>query len=339
VTLRYSGNSVKEVTPQHDLHERSGPLQHAPSSRWGFLNPVTSNRLSGTWVAWRCLSPAERLRVGGCAGYLLFLMLLFALPLTKLMLYAARSSLYSYILLVPFISGYLFYMNRSRSSETYRTSIAGTMTVAAIAIAALVAVIAWERNLSINDEFSLLALAFVSFVAVGGFLFFGSKWMAAMAFPATFLIFIVPLPDAATKWLEEALALASAQTAALLFSVSGTPFVREATLIQLPRIALRVAQECSGIHSSWVLFITSLLASHLFLRTGWRRVVLVAFVIPLGILRNGFRILIIGLLCVHIGPQMIDSSIHHRGGPIFFALSLVPLLLLLLWLRRQEMRA
>jgi len=159
-----------------------------------------------------------------------------------------------------------------------------------------------------------------------------------MAFPVTFLIFTVPLPDAATKWLEEALVVASAEAAALLFSVSGTPFVREATLFQLPRISLRVAQECSGIHSSWVLFITSLLASHLFLRTGWRRVVLVALVIPLGILRNGFRILVIGLLCVHVGPQMIDSSIHRRGGPLFFALSLVPLLLLLLWLRRQEMR-
>jgi hypothetical protein len=35
---------------------------------------------------------------------------------------------------------------------------------------------------------------------------------------------------------------------------------------------------------------------------------------------------------------MIDSMIHHRGGPIFFALSLVPLFLLLWWLRRQEQR-
>ena len=319
------GNSVKEVMPQHDLNERSVPLQHARSHRWSFLNPVTSSRLSGTWVTWRCLPRGERLRVGGCAGYLVLLLLLFAQSLTRLMLYAVRSDLYSYILLVPFISGYLLYMNHSRFSAAYRTSISGTITAAAIAIAALAAGIGWKGNLSINDEFSLMALAFVSLVAVGGF-------------PVTFLIFTVPLPDAATKWLEEALVVASAEAAALLFSVSGTPFVREATLFQLPRISLRVAQECSGIHSSWVLFITSLLASHLFLRTGWRRIVLVLFVIPLGILRNGFRILVIGLLCVHVGPQMIDSKIHHRGGPLFFALSLVPLLLLLLWLRRQEMR-
>ena len=117
---------------------------------------------------------------------------------------------------------------------------------------------------------------------------------------------MVPLPDAAVDWLEKASTLASAEAAALFFAVAGTPLVRQGTLFELPGIVLRVAQECSGIHSSWVLFITSLVASHLFLRTRWRRIVLVAFVIPLGILRNGFRILVIGLLCVNVGPHMIE---------------------------------
>jgi exosortase len=149
---------------------------------------------------------------------------------------------------------------------------------------------------------------------------------------------MVPLPDAAVDWLENASMLASAEAAALFFNVSGTPVLREGTVFELPGIAIQVARECSGIRSSWVLFITGLLASHLFLRTMWRRIVLVAFVIPLGILRNGFRVFVIGQLCVHVGSYMIDSKIHRQGGPVFFALSLVPLLLLLLWLRRRERR-
>jgi len=59
---------------------------------------------------------------------------------------------------------------------------------------------------------------------------------------------------------------------------------------------------------------TSILAANLFLKTRWRRFALVAFAIPLAILRNGFRILVIGLLCVNAGPQMIHSLIHRRGG-------------------------
>ncbi len=190
-----------------------------------------------------------------------------------------------------------------------------------------------------NDQLAVMAFAFVSLVAAGGFLFLGAKWMAAAAFPFAFLIFLVPLPDAVVRWLERASALASAEAAAMYFGIAGTPLVRHGTVFELPGIVLRVAQECSGIRSSWVLFITSILASHLFLKSPWRRFVLVAFVIPLGVLRNGFRVFVIGMLCVHVGPHMIDSVIHHRGGPLFFALSLVPLFLLLWWLRRGERRA
>jgi hypothetical protein len=33
---------------------------------------------------------------------------------------------------------------------------------------------------------------------------------------------------------------------------------------------------------------------------------------------------------------MIDSPIHHHGGPLFFVLSLVPFFLLLYFLKRTE---
>jgi exosortase C (VPDSG-CTERM-specific) len=238
---------------------------------------------------------------------------------------------------VPFISGYLLHIWKGRRTA-YHSSIAGTVAVGGIGIAALAAGIEWRGSLSVNDELALMALAYVSFVAADGFLFLGSKWMGARAFPVAFLIFMVPLPDAAVNWLEKASALASAEAAAMFFNGLGTPLVHHGTVFELPGIVLQVAQECSGIRSSWVLFITGLLASHLFLRTRWRRVALVAFLIPLGILRNGFRVFVIGMLCVHIGPWMIDSTLHRQGGPLFFALSLVPLFLLLLWLRRQERR-
>ena len=296
------------------------------------------HRQGGGWAKWRDLPGPQRLRVGGCAGYLLLLTLAFIQPLTRLALYAAQSDLDSYILLAPFITGYLLYIQRGQFSIAYRCSIAGTVTVGAIGLAALAVGIEWGRSLSVNDELALKALAFVSLVWAGGFLFLGARWMAAKAFPVAFLIFMVPLPDAAVDWLEKASVLASAEAAAQYFNVAGTPVVRHGTVFELPGIVLQVAQECSGIRSSWVLFIAGLLASHLFLRTRWRRVVLVAFVIPLGILRNGFRILVIGLLCVYVGPHMVNSPIHHQGGPIFFALSLVPLFLLLWWLRRQEQR-
>ncbi|MFN0126426.1 MAG: exosortase/archaeosortase family protein [Verrucomicrobiales bacterium] len=173
---------------------------------------------------------------------------------------------------------------------------------------------------------------------VGALAVLGHRWFVSALFPLVFLIFLVPLPDSWVHALEGASQAASAEAAAWLFELTGLPHVRDGKVFQLPGITIEVAQECSGIRSSWVLFITSLVAAEMFLRSQWRRFILVALVIPLGILRNGFRILVISWLCVEVDPKMIDSFIHHRGGPIFFALSLGPLFAILWLLRWSERR-
>jgi exosortase C (VPDSG-CTERM-specific) len=287
---------------------------------------------AAAWQDWR---RPQWLRFAGLVGYTGLVTLLFAQPLARLVALALQNDLHSYIPVVPLISGYVLYA-QPRRVHPHRSSIAASILVAAIGVAVLSAATQLDARLSANDNLALMTLAYVSFLAAGGFLFLGSEWMTAAAFPVAFLMFMVPLPDVAVDWLERALVAASADMADLFFTWTGTPLFREGTTLTLPGIVLEVARECSGIRSTVVLFITSVLGSHLFLESTWRRAVLVAFVVPLAIVRNGFRILVIGLLCVHIGPHMSESFIHRRGGPIFFALSLVPLLLLLSGLRRHE---
>jgi exosortase C (VPDSG-CTERM-specific) len=294
------------------------------------------------------LSPVRPVNELGLSRRLLFFLLfvggliaIFAAPLVRLMIYAAGTQLHSHIVLIPFVTAYLVYLRRHSLPRTYASSPALAMVPLAAGAASLGA--AWSSSsfgwsLSENDFLGLIAFSFVCFLATGGFLFLGRNWMASVAFPFSFLIFLVPMPDRVADFLETASKLASAEVANVFFNLSGMPVLRDGTIFQLPSITIQVAQECSGIHSSWVLFITSLLAANLFLKSSWRRAVLVAAVIPLGILRNGFRILVIGLLTVEIGPKMIHSVIHRRGGPLFFALSLIPLFLLLWLLQRQEIR-
>jgi exosortase C (VPDSG-CTERM-specific) len=282
------------------------------------------------------LSRPERQRIGRFIVFVLLTALVFSSPLLRLFRHATQNELHSHIPLVPLIVAYLLYMRRLRPVASFQRSTGGAVLLAGIGLAAMAAAAVFRGSLSPNDALALTSLAFVSVIAAGGFLFLGSQWMRAAAFPMAFLIFMVPMPDGMAASLENASMLASADVSAWFIKVSGTPILRDGTLFQLPGIAIRVAEECSGIRSSWVLFITSLLVSNLFLKSPWRRVVLVAFVIPLGIVRNGFRILVIALLCVHVGPHMADSVIHHQGGPLFFALSLGPLFLVLWWLRRRD---
>lgn len=289
-------------------------------------------------AAWKELSPGQRRRITALAVYLGLLALLFAVPLAGLATLGNQNSLHSHVLLIPFITAYLLVGQRHKLPSAYSSSIAGGALMACGGLAAVAAANVWAATLSTNDYLTLMAAAFVSLVTAGGFLFLGARWMSAAAFPFAFLVFMIPLPDFAAYWLERVSVLASAEVASWFFNVSGTLMMREGTIFELPGITLRVTEECSGIRSSWVLFITSILASHVILEDRWRRLLLVAFVFPLAIVRNAFRIFVIAQLCIRIGPHMIDSIIHRRGGPLFFALSLIPLFLLLVWLRRGEQR-
>jgi exosortase len=173
-------------------------------------------------------------------------------------------------------------------------------------------------------------------ILAAAFYVFGSQFLASIAFPVAFLAFLIPPPmfllDPTIVFFQHA----SAWTAVAMIKTVGTPVVLNDLDLTLPGMPLRVAPECSGIHSTMVLLMTSLLAGHMFLQSPGRRAVLVLIVVPLAILRNGFRIFVIGELCVQVGPYMIDSWIHHHGGPVFFALSLIPMFVLLAFLRKAD---
>lgn len=271
--------------------------------------------------------------------YMVLLGLVFSKPLLSLIGYAARTPLFSYILCIPFCSAYLIYIHRKELPKEYVCSPLWALLPFVSGLAAWFAQVGFhmgERSLSQVDQLALQAFSFVSFLTAAGFLFLGSKWMATTAFPVAFLFFMTPVPDAALHWLETSLQLASAEAADVLFRISGTPVFRDGAFFELPGYSIHVAQECSGIQASWILFVSTVLASYLLLKSPWRRIVFILVVIPLGIIRNGFRIVTIGLLCVHVGPHMIDSPIHRKGGPLFLALSLIPLSIFLWWLRRGD---
>ena len=253
--------------------------------------------------------------------------------------HALAEDLHSHVILIPFVSWYLINLDRHRWPGIAPGPAWGAL-LPALAGAALLAFAVLNRAgpaaLSRNDFLAATVGSFLCFLWAGGFLFLGKNLMGAVAFPAAFLIFMIPLPDAAVSAIEHTLVAATSEVVDFFFLLTGVSFLRDGNVFQISTLTMQVAQECSGIRSSWVLFITSLLASYLFLRNPWHRALIVALVIPLGILRNGFRILVLAQLCIHRGPHMIDSDLHHHGGPIFFALSLIPLFLLLWWFRRLE---
>lgn len=249
---------------------------------------------------------------------------------------AMGSDLHSHVVIIPLVTIYLLYTGRDGLTWLSRPAPIAGAALILLAGAAFVWVLLAAPAWSEVDLIALKMLSFVGLLWGIGFLFLGSAWMSSALFSLGFLLFMIPLPDPAVLGLEQFLMVLSAQLSEVLFSLGGIPVFRSGQLLELPGIMLEVAQECSGIRSSFVLFITSVLAAYLFLPTTPRRLILIAAVLPLAILRNSARIFVIGWLCVNYGPEMIDSWIHHRGGPVFFAASLVPLFLIGWCLRKRK---
>ncbi len=265
----------------------------------------------------------------------------FAAPLWSLVRYAAHSDLYSHILLIPFVSLYLVWLKKRDlaldSKPPHGLAVIPLLAGAgALALYWLAGQAGWQP--ARDDYLALMMLALLSFLLAGAMLTFGAGTLRRLAFPLSFLVFAIPFPTVVLRWIVACLQHGSADAAHAFLWLAGMPLVRDGLVFGLPGFPLEVRPQCCGIHSTLVLFITSLLAGYLFLRSPVRRSVLALAVIPLALLRNGFRIFVIGELIVNVSPEMINSPIHRHGGPLFFALSLIPFFALLLLLRRSENR-
>jgi exosortase C (VPDSG-CTERM-specific) len=263
----------------------------------------------------------------------------FGLPLFHVVRYALNSDLYSFIILVPLISGYLVWVDRQEllpaGKPVHRGWAAVLLAIAVALLAAAISLRLTRNHPATVDALALTIYAFVFFLAAAACYFLGRRSLRIFGFPIAFLIFLSPFPVAVETGLETLLQHGSSWMAHRLFDLSSMPVYRETTFFQLPGFSMQVAPECSGIRSTLALFLTSLVAGQLFLRSPWKRIVLAAIVLPLALVRNGFRVFVIGELCVNVGPHMINSWIHRHGGPAFFALSLIPFSVILYLLHRS----
>jgi len=270
------------------------------------------------------------------------LLLAFGADLVGLFQFSRKSNLFSYIPLVPAITIYLIWRDRKYFSPRIGTNllipgIFGLAGITALVLGRLAVSRGWPP--APVDWLSVTIFSFVCLFNACCFLAGGTANIRKLIFPLIFLFLMIPLPTFLTNFLTMVLQYSSAEVSYWFLKLSGMPVLRNGLVFQLPKIdPLLVAPECSGIHSTLVLLITSMLAGHLFLRRPWRKWTLALAVIPLGIVRNGFRIFVIGWMSSNVDPGFIHGPLHRRGGPVFFVLSLVPLFALLFYFRRLERR-
>lgn len=253
-----------------------------------------------------------------------------------------RDEFYSHTQLIPVVAAYMAWVRRGSFPARQPPSWPQVGLWAGIGLLGLVGYgVAVSRGTlpHSGEAVGWSILSFVSFTVASVAWAVGPAAVRAAVFPLGFLFIMVPPPPAAMHGLETWLQHTSADVVAVFFQVAGVENVRDGLLFHLKNITLEVAPECSGIRSTLFLEVLSLFTGYFFLKSAAHRTLLAVAAPLLGVVRNGFRILVIGWLCVHYGPEMSESAVHRKGGPYFFAISLLPFALLVYLLVRRERRS
>jgi len=242
---------------------------------------------------------------------------------------------YGHILLVWPVSAFLLYSaGKNIFAKVEYNPVAGLALL--LPMAAFAYISGHVSSLSESGYISLSILCFVSCSLLAFVLCYGMGAFRAAAFPLLFLLLTVPVPEAVLQPVISVLQDRSGDVTCFLYQVAHVPYVRHGIVISLANLDIQIVQECSGIRSTMVLVLASLVLAHLYLKSWLSKALLVLSVIPLTIAKNGLRIFTLSTLGTYWDSSFLTGRLHHQGGFVFFALAFGALLLLIWILQKAE---
>jgi exosortase len=242
---------------------------------------------------------------------------------------AVHNDRYLQVLVAPLLAAFLIFCNRRAifQQSTYNLP-AG---IPLIAIAAFFSVIFRSRSLPPT------ILAVVLWVLSLFVLCFGAESFRAALYPLCCLFLMVPYPVAWMDRVAATLQYGSADVSYALLRVAGVPVFRHGLVFSLPGLDFEVGPECSGIRSSLALLMVCLVAAYLYLRSGWSRLALILLTVPIALIKNAARIVVLATLGAYVDRIYIEGPLHHKyGGLIFSVLGAILFVLALAGLQRLE---
>lgn len=272
-------------------------------------------------------------------------------PLAMTLGLALTNEAYTHILLILPLSVSLIYLDRGRLERGERNDrddrnalqklSGGRIVAGSAALAGAVLLLCFARceqsNISQGGQLSLSMFALVIWW-IGSVLFcFGVEAFRTFLFPLCFLFWMVPIPPFALNGIVLLLQRQSAFAARILFLIVGVPVTQNGVMLSIPNLDIEIARECSSIRSSLMLIVITMVLTHLFLRSRWRKILLVAAAIPLSVAKNGLRIFTIAELGTRMDPGFLNGKLHHNGGIVFLGIALLAIGALLWALRRSEL--
>lgn len=257
---------------------------------------------------------------------------------------------YSHGLLVPFIIGYILWVQRDKlAAEPKRAAtLLGGIAVAVALFALWIGVAGAEL---FSQRMSLVLLIAGTVIYLWGWRLLRLIWV-----PLALLALAIPIPAIIFNKIAFPLQLFASRCAVWSMSMFGIPVLRQGNVIELKPLnsfdtrKLEVVEACSGIRSLMTLVTLAVVFAYFthprsdddptgnggnggnggtfgWLRTYgfWRSTILVLSAVPIAILTNAARVSGTGILSHYYGTQVADGFFHSFSG---WAIYVVAFLLL-----------
>ena len=154
--------------------------------------------------------------------------------------------------------------------------------------------------------------------------FVGLRAMMKTWFPLFYMAFLIPPPGWLMDQITSPLKLFVSKIATDGLQLFGIPITRQGVTLVVAQYQLLVEDACSGMNSLIGLVAISLFYIYLLRNASWKySLFLICLVIPIAILANVIRIVILVLLTYFFGNAVAQGFLHETAGMVLFGTSLL----------------
>ncbi len=179
----------------------------------------------------------------------------------------------------------------------------------------------WRQDYIFFTSLSLLLVIYGLTICL-----YGLKTTKVLFFPILYLILLVPIPIGIIDSITLPMRYGVSVVTEIILKLLLYPITREGLLLSIGNNELFIGQPCSGFRSLITMFSAGLI--YVFIsKTGFpQKSMLVASIIPLALLGNLFRIIILCLITYHFGEAAGQGFFHNFSGIMMIVLITVGLI-------------
>ena len=242
---------------------------------------------------------------------------------------------YSHGLLIPFIIGYILWIERDRIRRTpVRPSLGWGVAAVVCALLAL-----WAGTA--GAELFMQRMSLVLMLAGIVVYFWGFRLLRFAFVPLALLVLAIPIPTIIFNKIAFPLQLFASRCAVWAMRLFDIPVLRQGNVIELMPLnasspkRLEVVEACSGIRSLMTLVTLAVVFAyftHPKSKGGegggalralkgygfWRSLILVLSAVPIAILTNALRVSGTGVLAHYYGTKVADGFFHSFSGWVVY---------------------